>query len=228
MTNEREIWERRYSQGQAVNRYPFDLVVSFVLRRFSKLPPEERKDARILDYGCGTGAHAGFIADEGFDYYGIDYSDTAARITEETLAEHGVVSPEDKVTCGDFGQLPYSDEFFDLVIDRQSLGQNAADKLPAMVAEIHRVLKVGGSYFGVNFSAGHPQLSWGRSLGNGDYTEFSEGTFKGLGLRHFFDKEELESLFASFDVEDIRLISNTSLLGKGGESEQIVLTASRK
>ena len=108
----RQIWEERYARGEAVNRYPHDMLVSFVFRRYGQ---RERYKVRILDYGSGGGNHSAFLAKEGFDYYAIDYSQSAISLTSNTISSFGVTPDESKLVCGNFKNLPFHENFFDAV-----------------------------------------------------------------------------------------------------------------
>jgi len=218
------LWEHFYSQGRRLTRYPYDTVVGFTLRRFGA---GLREGVRILDYGCGGGNNARFLAAEGFDLYAVDSAPTAIELTRACVAEILGEANPDKIRVGDFGNLPFPDMHFDAVIDRQSLDQNAAVDLPGLVNEIFRVLKPGGLYFGINFSDGHPQIEHGRHLGGGDYAEFTGGMFKGLGQKHFFSVSEAQTLFANFEIEAMDITRITSAIGKSGGSEEIAITAKR-
>ena len=219
----RPIWEGLYASGKKINRYPHDAVVSFVLRTFGDV---ERNKVRILDYGCGGGGNTVFIASSGFDLYAVDSSPTAVKLTAAAIRK---IAPQQsrQVMLADFATLPFADGFFSAIIDRQSLGQNLSDTLPGMVSEIRRVLAPGGIYFGINFSNQHPQLRYGEPLGNGGYHNFSEGVFKGIGARHFFDEAEIRQLFADFDLIDIRIVTTRPLLNPESGSEEICVTARR-
>jgi SAM-dependent methyltransferase len=216
------VFERLYAGGRKVNRYPYDLVVSFVLRRFGA---GERARTRLLDYGCGGGNHARFLAAEGFDLHAVDNAPTAVELTRVAVAEAGGAVDPAKLRVADFAALPFPDDHFDAVIDRQSLGQNAASDLPRMVAEIARCLRPGGIYFGVNFSDRHPQLRFGRPRGGGDWGDFTEGVFRGLGQKHFFSVTEIGALFAPFELESVEALRHEPLLGPGGGSEELVVVA---
>lgn len=217
-----EIWESRYSRGEVVNRYPFEMVVSFVLRQFGK---GDRAATRILDYGCGGGNHCAFLAREGFDFYGVDFSISAIRHATAVIEAAGGIVEPNKLICTDFAHTSFPDSHFDAVIDRQSLDQNMAPLLPSLVAEIHRILKPGGKYLGINFSDRHPALAYGRALGNGDYAEFTRGPFKDIGARHFFSQSELLALFRDFTIVDLMTLSSHSLMHEGQGSEEFVLVA---
>lgn len=65
-----------------------------------------KKDAKILDAGCGTGKLASFWLNEGYDVLGVDISDGALAITNKK----GV-----KTIKADILRLPFEDNSFDLV-----------------------------------------------------------------------------------------------------------------
>jgi hypothetical protein len=49
----KRLWEKRYADNFRVAKYPFNTIVSMVLRRFGN--EENRALVNILDYGCGGG-----------------------------------------------------------------------------------------------------------------------------------------------------------------------------
>ena len=216
-----EIWEDRYYKGQVLNRYPFDAIVTFVMRNFAKL---DRPSVKILDLGSGGGNHTIFLAKEGFCFYAIDYSQSAINHTRNILNNMEVNFGEEQLVCGDFVNLPFEDNFFDGIIDRQSLDQNKYSNIEKIVGEIYRTLKVGGLYFGINFSEGDPNSQFGEHLGNNDYSNFTQGTFKGLGHRHFFTQEEVKKLFSNFEMVDFKVKKVQSILDESVGSEEYMLT----
>jgi len=202
------VWEKNYKSGR-YNRYPYDQVVSFVLSNYGSVP--DRKKIRILDLGCGGGNNTKFLCEEGFDAYGIDSSPTSIKLTRQFIEDCGEI---EKIKLEDFENLSFTNDFFDCVIDRQSLGHNPSNKLDIIISEILRVLKPGGHYLGFMFNADHPHRSFGKSINNdGDMNDFSNGSFKKSGLVHFFTVEEITRRFESFEIEDIVTQSNRSLKG---------------
>ena len=77
---------------------------------------------------------------------------------------------------------------------------------------------------GINFADSHPDLRHGRSLGDGDWGDFSRGTFKGIGTRHFFSVNDMHQMFSAFTLEEIRRLSEASLMG-GPQIEQLIVEA---
>jgi len=223
LNENKKLWEQRYKAGQGRVNYPFDEVVSFILSRY---PTDLRPQTAVLDFGCGPGNHLWFLTENGFDAFGVDSSETAVGLAREAVIQiQKDFDPENIKVSGDDG-LPFDDAIFDVVIDRSSLGQNRAADIPGLVAEIRRVLKPGGTYFGINFSDHHPQLDQGRNYGAGDFGDFDSGKFKGIGTRHFFSVAEIFDLFNDYDIEDIRVLDSRSLFEKG-DNQQLLVTAKK-
>lgn len=220
-SDNREVWETRYRRGEGRVNYPFDAVVTFVLRRLKAAGGPHR----VLDFGCGVGNHLWFLAENGYQAFGTDAAPTAVALARDALRLVDPSYPADaRVLPMDGDRVPFGDSMFDAVIDRSSLGQCRAPTIRRLVGEIHRVLKPGGRYFGVNFADTHPDLRFGRALGTGDWCDFTAGTFKGLGARHFFSVAEVHDVFDAFEIADIRRLSEASLTG-GGTIEQLIVEA---
>ena len=58
------IWEKIHST-QAWGAYPSEHVIRFVTRNYYSA--ENRRAIKILDFGCGQGAHTWYLSREGFD-----------------------------------------------------------------------------------------------------------------------------------------------------------------
>ncbi len=103
----------------------------------------------VLDVGCGAGATPAFIAREfGCRVFGVDIKAGMVERANEAAARAGV---SHLVECrvGDAQNLPFEDDFFDIVIT-ESVTAFPADKQQA-VKEYVRVTRPGG-YVGLNES----------------------------------------------------------------------------
>jgi ubiquinone/menaquinone biosynthesis C-methylase UbiE len=101
----------------------------------------------VLDVGCGAGATPAFIAKEyGCQAFGVDIKARMVERANEAAARAGV---SDLVDCrvGDAQDLPFDDDFFDIVIT-ESVTAFPEDKQKA-VNEYVRVTKPGG-WVGLN------------------------------------------------------------------------------
>lgn len=80
-----EEWEKIHST-QEWGRYPSETVIRFIARNYYKT---EREKIKILDFGCGAGAHTWYLAREGFDVYAFDGSKSAVDKAEKYLEADG-------------------------------------------------------------------------------------------------------------------------------------------
>jgi ubiquinone/menaquinone biosynthesis C-methylase UbiE len=185
-----QIWEEKYHQGHS-QRYPWDLVVSFIFRHFPR--EKARENVKVLEIGCGTGSNLWFAAREGFQVTGIDGSPSAIayakdRFLKENLDGHFLV--------GDFTQLPFEDETFDLVIDRGSLTCCSLSAGRQAVHQVHRVLQPGGKFLSNPYSDRHSSYRAGKSAEDGLTVEISAGSLQNVGQICFYGKRDVESLFS--------------------------------
>jgi SAM-dependent methyltransferase len=95
---------------------------------------------RVLEVGCGQGADLSEFARAGAHVFGVDLTPKHCRITRDFVA---AMDGRAAVTQGNAVRLPFGDASFDLVYSFGVL-LLVAD-LDAAVAEIHRVLKPGGT-----------------------------------------------------------------------------------
>jgi ubiquinone/menaquinone biosynthesis C-methylase UbiE len=185
------IWEQKYAAGHA-ERYPWDVVVSFVFRNAPR--KVGRSDVRILEVGCGTGSNLWFAAREGFSVAGIDGSVSAIKAAQERFQLEGL---KGELRVADFAGLPFSDSYFDLVVDRAALTCAARPVIAAGVAEILRVLKAGGRFLFNPYSDRHSSSSAGKP-GPGDVRiDIDRGTLTGVGQICFFSKTDVERLLGN-------------------------------
>ena len=108
------------------------------LARIGENVPLDRP-LRILDAGCGPGFFSVLLSGAGHIVTGIDGSDRMLSHAKENAEGYGV-SPE--LVKGDFGNLPFADNTFDLVISR-NVTHIIREHLK-VYGEWNRVLKPGG------------------------------------------------------------------------------------
>lgn len=112
-----------------------------------------RKDIKIIDLGCGTGANLWYLAAEGYQVYGLDGSPTALEKSKENLDR---LAPNwvGELKLGDFTDIPYPDNYFDVAIDINAITCNPFDEMKAAYKEAHRVLKPNGLLHSQIFAEG--------------------------------------------------------------------------
>jgi SAM-dependent methyltransferase len=183
------IWREKYAQGLQV-RAPYDCIVSFVHQH---QPRKDRAGIRILEVGCGTGNNIWYLAREGFNLSGIDASPEAITYASTRLAKENL---EADLRVGDFTQLPFAENSFDLVFDRCSLTCCGLSFATQAVHEIHRVLTMGGKFFFNPYSAEHTSAKKGRLLADNLTVDIQGGSLVGCGQLCFYSRTQLDQLLS--------------------------------
>lgn len=121
-------WHINPPSAKVVDSWNFDNLSKFL---------ENKKVSKALELGSGTGRLANSLFKIADEVYGIDVSQEVLKIAQEKY-------PKLKLSCGEVVNLPYQDNFFDLVIINGSLHHFfAVDKT---FQEAYRVLKPGGAF----------------------------------------------------------------------------------
>jgi ubiquinone/menaquinone biosynthesis C-methylase UbiE len=192
------LWENVHL-SRSWGRYPPEELVRFVGRNFFKVP--DRKSIRFCEMGAGQGANLWFLAREGFDVAGIDGSASAVQKSHARFDQEGL-DPVD-LRVGNFAQLPWPDQTFDVVIDIESIYANKMSVIRSSLAEAYRTLKPQGIFFAKMFGIETSGYGSGLQLEPGTSQNLTEGPFKDTGMVHFFSHEELVALFSSWS--DLKL-----------------------
>jgi len=155
----------------------------------------------VLDLGCGAGNHSKFLAENGFDVYGIDGSRSVIKICKKRFKEWKLRASFEQ---GDFLNLPYKDSFFDLVIDRESLVANRFRAIKKAIKEVYKKLKNNGTFISFIYNSYHPDISFGKMIEINTYKDFKKGSslYK-TGVAHFVDLKEILELYSKFKIENI-------------------------
>tara|TARA_R110002012_G_scaffold212187_1_gene383198 strand:- start:2397 stop:3083 length:687 start_codon:yes stop_codon:yes gene_type:complete len=196
------VWDQVYS-SRPWGRYPPEDLIRFAMRNFAGAP--DRGAVRILEIGCGPGANLWFLAREGFSVAGIDGSSVAVDMAGERLAAEGLplAGAGAELKVGNFATIPWPDQAFDAVVDIESLYANTSEDIDRVLAEVLRVLKPGGKFFGRMFGSGCSAFGQGRALDKLTWTDIPVAPFAGGGVVHFFDRDDISSRFSAFDDLDI-------------------------
>jgi ubiquinone/menaquinone biosynthesis C-methylase UbiE len=105
------------------------------------------KGARLLEIGVGAGADHVQWARAGVECHGVDLTSAAVETTRAHLALHGLRS---ELRRADAENLPYADETFDVVYSWGVI--HHSEHPERIVAEIHRVLRSGGTFIGMLYA----------------------------------------------------------------------------
>ena len=193
-----EEWEYVHST-QEWGMYPSEHVIRFIARNYYKL---DREKIRILDFGCGAGAHTWYLSREGFDVYAFDGSKSAIdkaaqRLEREHLKAH--------LQVADALNLDYPDNFFDAVVDNVCIYSNLLKNIQAMYQNVYRMLKPGGKLFTTCFGKKTDGYGSGELLEKDTFVNITKGVLSRRGITHFFDKEELEKILRASGFQNIQV-----------------------
>lgn len=189
-------WDEKF-RSRSWGRYPPEDLVRFMGRNFRDA---DKGAVKVLEVGCGPGANLWFLHREGFAVHGIDVSPAAIGIASDRLAHEnaGIPSPAADLRVGNFAALPWPDGYFDVAVDVFALYANTTDVIRQALAEVARVLKPGGLFYSKLWGTGCTGYGTGRQLEPGTFDDIPEGPCRGMGVSHFFTREEIDSVFGGF------------------------------
>jgi len=200
------VWEALHTT-QDWGKYPAEDLIRTIMRAYKHL---DRSQLSVLEIGCGAGANLSFFINEGFQVAGIDGAPSAIKTAKSRLCSLYSGKPELDLRVGNFKQLPWNDQSFDVLVDYMALYANTYSTIQVTIDEVLRVLKPKGRFY---------SRSWGMGTeGSGDGEELEPGTLKNplsgpcanMGISHFFTLEELQELFCDFsNVRIQRTITET-------------------
>ena len=192
------LWENLYSQQGLGPKYPQDSVVRFV---FNNL----KAGQKVLDLGCGAGRHAIFLAENGFEAYGIDISENAILEAEKRTQEKNLSVVYKISSCE---SIPFEDEFFDALIAYGTIYYGDVYMVKHAIDEIFRLLTKGGKALIAVRSL--EDYRYDSSLEIEPHTiivneqDQAKSAANENGMKmHFFSRAELLELFSNFTRVDI-------------------------
>jgi len=206
-------WEKEiYSKNNQINKYPYGEFISIFFNSLKFLTNKsKKKDIKILELGCGTGNNIKFISELGYDAYGVDGSTSACSIANSFIKKNNL---EATIIESKFQTLPFKDEYFDMVVDREAMYCGTLNSIKESWKEANRVLKEGGIVMSFMYTVDNIWCQKANNdnlvaikIENNTFTDFREGNFKNTGIVHFTEYDEL---FEIFDFLDIKLINKHS------------------
>lgn len=217
MTSYTNHWEEKFS-NRKWGSYPPEDLIRFVKRvSFHGLMPEV---SSVLELGCGPGANLPFLLEEGYRVSGIDISESAIQIAEKKLKRLPFFH-EDKVDLrsGNFQDLPWASDSFDLIIDNFAVYANTLDVITRVLAETYRVMKHGGWGFSKFWGTKTTGFGTGLLLEANTFDCIEEGPCADMGVTHFCDEAELKNFFYRFSELHIDHLERTDVF-KGHQIEE--------
>lgn len=178
-------WEEIH-RNQEWGKYPSEQLVRFIARNFYN---NDRKNIKILDFGCGAGANTWFLAREGFDVYAFDGSESSVNRAKEYLNKDGYNNVHFSVMDGT--ELDYASDMFDCVVDNVCIYANKKVHIEIMYKEVYERLKKGGKLYSACFGEKTDGYGTGQYIEDNTYENIEKGPLEGRAIAHFFTKDEL-------------------------------------
>lgn len=214
-----EYWEKVHKEKEWGN-YPTEHVIRFVARNYYNVM--DRSRVKILDFGCGAGAHTWYLAREGFDTYAFDGSFSAIERVKNKLEMEGDYTADLRVR--DALELDYPENFFDAVIDNVCIFNNMIENVKSMYGEVYAMLKPDGKILSNVFGKKTQGYGTGVELEPGTYSDLESGILKGRTKIHFFDKNELKNILEEQGFREV-LIDEVLYTDNGMQVEQLIAKA---
>lgn len=133
-----DYWEAAY-EGEEYKHWEFSYPSPELVALVAANVP--RKNARVLDVGCGGGIDSIFMAQCGFKVTGIDISAAALGIAEKRAQDAHVKVDWQR---GNVLKIPLDDASIDFVTDRGLFHLIVDADRPKYASEVFRVLKSRG------------------------------------------------------------------------------------
>ena len=193
-----QAWDNIYAGGRQLNRFPFSEIVSFFFRNRA-----EFSGNRALDVGCGSGVHCDFLAKQGFNVLGIDFSPAAIEAARAAY-------PGENITfqVADFGSFEAAQPGFDLVVDRCATTHSTVPVTVSFYQRLRSALNPGARLFWQGFAWDNSGRDLGRDAGDGSWSNFSGGVFAELGRTAFYKESDLADIFLGYQVRTVRHLSD--------------------
>ena len=196
MVEERKIKEIEYYNRRTQNSGDFEGFEPEVLNSFRflyKIAEPLIKNKIALDYGCGNGAHAEFLAEHATEVIGIDLSENSLRYTSFKLQTSSFKNKV-KFLKMDCEKMDFPDNSFDIVFDG---GTFSSLDITKALTEIKRVLKPDGILVGIETFSHNPITNLKRKINvkMGKRTEWAAA--------HIFSKKDIELMRRYFPKTEI-------------------------
>ena len=161
-----ESWDERYASGKYSSAEPHKLLIALV----KKLPA-----GKALDLACGTGRHAIFLAENGFQVTAVDNSAVGIEIARRRAAEKRV-EVDFRLADLEKGEFEIEPEAYDLIGDFYYLQR-------ALFDAMKKGLRAGGIIISTIHIYGENEPGGRFLLREGELKEF----FRGFELLHYHE-----------------------------------------
>jgi SAM-dependent methyltransferase len=102
------------------------------------------------------------------------------------------------LSVGNTENIPYSDSFFDGVIDNECLYCNSLENTRKILGEIKRVMKTGGLFYSRTFTNDMDIGCTQTKIRDFEYDNISDGPFANKGFTRLINRDGIKELYGQF------------------------------
>lgn len=207
---QQKMWDEEHRNPTVLKQMDSVEASSGVEKFWKYLVSKELPSGRGLEMGCGKGRNVIWLAKQGVDAHGFDFSpaaiDEAQRRGEGTKAAFQVADATRR--------WPYESDSFDFGVDCfASTDIESPEGRTFALSEMHRVLKPGGLLLAYLLSVDdeyHKEML--EKSPAGERNAFLQPTGK---FEKVYDESDIAETFAAFEVvEKERMLKKTAFFGK--------------
>ena len=198
---ENDWWNKFYTAKDRpipfFKNIPDENLVSYVDKQLYK-------SGKVLDVGCGRGRNSIYLAKEGFEVEGIDFSETSIQWAKETAAAEGL---KVNFICNSIFEFEAGEGQYDYIYDSGCFHHIKPHRRGLYLNTILKNLKPEG-YFGMACF----NLKGGANISDYDvYRDYS--MHGGIGFSQYKLKTILEDYFEIIEFREMKDSNNENILG---------------
>jgi SAM-dependent methyltransferase len=193
---QKETWEKEYRDNKLVSLSDVPQKDFLNFLKFLRKKDLIVTKLNILDLGCGVGKNSIYLAKLDNTVVGIDISPEAIKLAKERAKKEGLAID---FRTGDIGsKYPFTDGYFDLIIDVISSNSLNEKEREIYLKETKRVLKTGGHLF-VRTLCKDGDKNAKNLIAKSPGPEKNTYTIKELGLtERAFEEKEIKEIYSQY------------------------------
>tara|TARA_Y100000816_G_C26101580_1_gene583993 strand:+ start:592 stop:1275 length:684 start_codon:yes stop_codon:yes gene_type:complete len=187
--------------------YPNEMLVKICSsKKYSGLTKNlfSKKKIKVCEIGCLSGNNIRFFLDKKWATFGIEINKDLLKLAKKNLKRFKIKLNNLKI--GNNENLPYNDDYFDLLVSINTIHYSSANKIDEAIKEYSRVLKKKGIAIIETPSPKHDAIK--NSIKKKDNLWIWKwGGFRNNQKIGFFDKKEkfkkkLEKFFSKVEINE--------------------------
>jgi len=171
--------------------FPLHLTALLFLKRFGC--------KKVMDLGCGTGRHTIYLAQNGYQVFAVDISETGIEVTRAKAEKLNLTNIE--FAQLDMRNLSVDDNLMDAIMCVWTSGHGTFEDARKNLKEMYRILRLGEILVIDYVSREDENYGKGTEIEKNTFINNVEGEEN--IPHHYFAKEEIEELYTDFSDVDI-------------------------